>query len=290
MANESERGNFIGVTDEISDALAAALVQKVVVLPLIYSEDIPQGTNVKKFRQDGSLTAATVAESTAYTFGAGSEVTQTSQTATATKKMVSSKLTDEAMRFRNEDEITIATRQGAAIGRALDDEVKALFSGFSNQITATSILTVDDIFDAAYTVNAALAASEDTLVGVFDKKGMTEIRKEVAASSGAVYSNTAMSTLVQELLLEDVDKPAGYVAHLGGVDCYETTGLPTDSSDDVALVFSPSNALAGIYDTGINTWAIPKGSEGVFMEITSWTYSDAIEWVDAAGCGVLSDS
>lgn len=290
MANETEQGNIIGVTDEISDALAAALVQKVVVLPLIYSEDMPDGTNVKKFRKDGSLTAETVAESAAYSFSGSSELTQTSSTATATKKMVSSKLTAEAMRFRGEDEISIAARQGAAIGRALDDEILALFSGFSSQVTATSTLTTEDIIDAATTVATALAASENTLVGVFDYKGISEVKKEVAASSGAVYSNGAMSTLVRELMLDDVDRPMGYVAHFAGVDLYQTNGLPTDAGDHVALVFNPEMAIAGMYDQGIETWVVNKGSEGVFKEITSYTFSDAIEWQDAAGCGVKSDT
>lgn len=291
MAFESEQANFVGVTDELSDALAAALVQKVVAVPLIHSEDVPGGTNVKLFRQDGSLTAETVAESAAYTFSANSEVTQTSATATATKKMVSSKLTVEAMRFRGEDESSIAMRQGAAIGRALDDEILALFSGFSNRITATSTLTVNDILDGIYTVLNALAAPEgETLVGVFDYKGINEVKKEIGASTGTVYANQAMSTLVRELFQDDADKPNGFVAHLGGCDLYQTDGLPTDTGDDVALVFNPDMAIAGIYDSEISTWSVPKGSEGVYMEMTSWTFSDAIEWVDAAGCGVLSDT
>ena len=95
MAFETELSNIIHRTDDISAAISAELVETVVVLPTIYTEDTTGGTNVKKFRKDGSLVAEAVAESAAYTFSANSELTQTSSTATATKIAVASKLTVE---------------------------------------------------------------------------------------------------------------------------------------------------------------------------------------------------
>ena len=96
MANETELGNFNHPTDVLSDAISAALVQNIVVMPLIYMENLAGLVNVKEFQKDGSLVAEELAESAPYTFGAGSELTQTSVTSTATKFACVSKVTVEA--------------------------------------------------------------------------------------------------------------------------------------------------------------------------------------------------
>jgi hypothetical protein len=289
MAFESEQGNFVGPTDEVSDAMAAALVQKIMMVPLIYSEDIPAETNVKVFKQDGKVEAVTLAESAPYTFNADSEIVQSSFTATATKKVVGSKLTVEAGRYRGEDEISVATRQGEGIGRALDNEIFALFGSFANSVGATgTALAGATILDAAFTVKEALAAGEQRLRGVFDYKGLNELKTEVNASGSALYGNDAMSSFVTDLFQSNTDTPRGFVTHFGGVDLYESAGVTDDGTDDTGLVFNPEMAIAGIYDPSISVWMLPKGSEGLYTEIMSWTFSDAIEWVDLAGCRVIS--
>lgn len=285
MANETELSNIAHKTDEISDAISGALVQSVVVLPLIFTEDLPMGTNIKLFRKDGNLVAEGLAESTAYTFGSNSELTQTTVTATATKFVCASKLTVESQQFSTMTPAQIAQKQGEALARDLDDEILALFSSFSNQITATDVLTVDDVLDGAFTVDSNLAGGTGALVGVFDYKGINELRKELIASGAAVFSQRNQTSL-----LEGIKAGNGFSGTLPGVDLYTSNGLPTSGGDDVALVFNPNNAIAGMVSPSVNVIVNEKGSEGFYTEIASYVFFDAVEWNDVAGAGVLSDT
>lgn len=286
MAFETEQGNAARVTDVISDAISAALVERVVVAPLVYTEDLPQGTNVKKFRKDGSLTAEAVAESGTYSFSGSSELTQTSVSATAIKTAVASKLTVEAEQFSDLDISKLAREQGAALARAIDDEILALFDGFSTQVTSTTVLTVDDLMTACYNVFAGNAGGAQTLVGVLDHKGAHEIRKEIANSSASIWSQESLTTLLRGAQ----EAANGYVGAIPGLELYATSGLPTDSSDDVGLVFNPMLAIAGMVSPSVNVRTSWEGSAGGYTEVYSYIFSDFVEWNDAAGCGVLSDS
>lgn len=286
MAFETERANIVQPTDEISAILGGALVEKMVIVPLIYKEAVPMDTNVKKFRKAGSLIAADVAESTSYTYDAGDEYTETAVSATAAKTLVISKLTAEAERFGGNSRGKLATAAGEAIGRALDDKAVALFDGFSNQVTATSVLTVDKLLDAAYTVHNALAGDSRQLIGALDYKGANEIKKEIVASSAAAYAQPGQTSP----LTGQFEQGNGFIGSVPGIDLYATTGLPTDTGDDVGLVFNPNKAFAGIMDPSIQYREVFKASEGVYTELAAWLFNDIVEWYDEAGCGVKSDS
>jgi len=286
MANETERANVVAPTDVISQGISAALVPNVVVMPLIYTEDLPTGTNLKKMRKAGSLTAETIAESNAYTFSASSEYTETSVNATAAKSVVISKATVELQQFSDTMSLDKLTEeQGKALARAVDAKPKALFSGLSQTVTSTNILTVADLMQAAYLVQSGTSGvSGGQLRGVLDFKGVNEIRKEIVASGAAVFSQESMTSL-----LSGIVQLNGYVGSIPGVDLFATNGLPTDSSDDVGAVFDPNICFAGIVGV-VDNRSVWKGSEGLFDEMTAWIFSAYVEWNDAAGCGVKSDT
>jgi hypothetical protein len=285
MANETELSNFAIPTDVVSDAIAQALVQKVVALPRIYSEDLPVGTNLKKFRKDGSLTAEEIAESASYSFSSSSELTQSSVNSTATKFVCVSKLSVEAQQFAGVTPAMLYQKQGEAIARDLDDEILALASGLSTSVTATNVLTVNDIMTAVYNVqNGTQGVSSGVLDGLFDYKGVMEIRKELLSAGAAVFSQPQQTSL-----LAGTANNSGFVGSLPGVNIYQTNGLPTTGGDDIAIVFDPALAFASVYG-GMQNRASWKGSEGFFDELSTFLFFDVIEWNDAAGCGVRSDT
>lgn len=289
MANETEISNSAHVTDVISDGISAALVEQVVCLPHVYSEDLPVGTAVKLFRKDGSLTAENINESASYTFSASSELTQTTVSATAVKTVCVSKNTIESQQFGLIDNAKLIREQAAAIARKLDDDVLALFSGFTGNtaVTSTNILTVADIMQAVYSVNAAYASPMNgQLVGIFDFKGINEVRKELVASGASVFSMPSMATLLANM----PEKPKGYAGSLPGVDLYQIAGLPTSGGDDVALVFNPALAFAGMYSPSVITKMVWVGSGGFWDEIASILFNKVVEYNDTAGCRVLSDT
>lgn len=286
MAYESEFGNFGHPTDVISDALSPALVDAVVVAPLVYTESAPLETNVKLFRKAGTLTAQDVAESASHTYAAGDEYTETEITATLAKSIVYMKITAEAERFHSAALSKTVAEAGRALARRLDDKVLALFSGFStqnNDRTGTT-LDVETLMEAAYSVYAANAGFGRQLVGVLDFKGALEIKKDVNASASAVYSQPERTNL----LAGSFAATNGFIGSIPGVDLYATSGLPTSGSDDVSLVFNPDIAIAGMVDPAVTVWENTVTADGMFKEYAAYLFNTFVEWNDAAGVGVLS--
>jgi hypothetical protein len=274
-------------TDVVSDGITAALAEKVKVVPFVKAEDLPTNTAVKLFRKDGSVTGETISEAGAYSYSANGEVTQSSVSATAIKTCVCTKITVEGIQFGTISEADIPAYHSAGIGRALDDEIVALFSGFTgNTLTCTSTLTAEDILQGAYKVNASYCARDgQNLVGFFDYKGVYEILKQLVQAGGTAFANES-----QISLLKGASRNNGYRGSLPGVDIYETDGLPTTGSDDQALVFNPDLAFGGMYGPSVQTWRIPVGSSGFHVEYASWLFHKVIEWNDTAGACIRSDT
>jgi hypothetical protein len=294
MANETEYSNIVKVAAVISDGVTPALVDRIVVAPLIRYEPLPVGqSNAKLFRKDGNLTAEEVNESTVHTVdAAGQELTQTSVTATAVKLCSNCILSVEAQTFTSVTLADISRKIAEAIARDWDDEILALFSGFTgNTVTSTSVLTINDILEAVYKIRAAsYGVSGGQLKGVFDFKGIFEIQKELTASSAA-----HLGVPGQIELLAGIQAPNGYVGSKAGVDFYQTSGLPTSGSDDVALVFDPQMAFGAMAAAApvVNVnWLGGAGSAqgGYSHEVSGYFFCDVIEWNDACGCAVNSDT
>lgn len=287
MANETELSNVTTVGNAISALMSPAFKEAAIMPNLIHMETFRNNTNVIKFRKSGDLTAATLAESTAYTFSASSELTDSSVSCTAVKGVVMSKITQEALRFGGgqADTSRIAAEQGRAIARLFDDTALALFSGFSTQVTASSILTVAKMLEAQYRVYNGNVPVDGRLTAVLDYKGAHEIRAEIAASSASAYVNPAFLDI-----LNGTPQANNYVGNVVGIDVFQSIGLPTSASDDVALVFNPRWAFCAGVGGAFETEIARKLSEGLYYEVASWMFFDIKEWNDAAGVGLLSDT
>lgn len=285
MANEIEKGNFGKPTDVMSDIVGGALIEKAIVAPLVYSEDVPGVTDKKKFVKQGTVDAADLAESASHSYGAGDEYTETEVTVTAAKTTAVSKVTAEAIRFGGGAIDKVLTAQGAGIARAIDDKIIALFDGFSNQVSSGSgsTLQAEDLLDGVQTVHGNLAGDEAQLVAVVSYKGANDLKKELIGSSAAVFGQESQTSLLQG----PFENMAGFVGSLPGVDVYATTGLPTATADDVGAVFNPNKAFAMMADPSVNVWEVPVGSGGVWVELISYLFNGVSEWYDEAGVEVL---
>lgn len=291
MAFETELGNLITIGNAVSSAMGAAFVNKAQGLSLVYTEPFAANTNVLKFQVAGSLTAETVAESTDYTYSANSELTDSSVSCTAKKSVLGTKITVEAARFGGGSARLdrIAAEHGAAHARLFDADLKALFSSISTGVTATTILTKDNLIDARYNVVSGIkGAFSGRLVAMLDYKGVAEIQKELTNISASAFGN--MENLGILGLPSTAD---GYAGNLVGIDIYQTDGLPTSGGDDVGCVWDPLNTFAAGVDgiDGINnTLKDPAAINGLSQEILTWTFFKVVEWRDAGGCRVLSDT
>lgn len=289
MANETELSNFVTVGNAISALVSPAFVKASIGLNLVHAEDFPSDTNTIKFRKSGSLVAETLAESTAYTKSSNSELTDSSVSCTAEKGVIATEITVEALRFGTAaaNFERLANEHGLALARLFDSSLLTLFSSVSGAVTATTTLTKDNLLDAAYTVRSAMKGAHGggRLAGVFDYKGVNEIRKELTSISASAFSNLSMLSLVS------TPQANGLAGEFAGIEIYETDGLPTDSGDDVACVFHPMFAFAaglgGEFQTMVN---FKDASGGYLYEVSSYFFYKVIEWNDTAACRVKSDT
>lgn len=291
MSYESELGNLITIGNAVSSLLGESFVNGAQGLSLIQTEPFPDNTNVVKIPIDGILTAETVAESTDYTYSASSELTETSITCTAKKTVLGTKITVEAARFgANRARLDrIAAKHGQAHARLFDADLKALFSSIATGVTASTVLIKDNLIDARYNIVSAMkAAFSGKLVGMFDFKGVSEIQKELTSISASAFGNMELLGVL------GMPNPGnGYAGNVVGIDIYQTDGLPTSSSDDVACVWDPSACFYAGVDGGEglnNTLKDPSAINGLSTEVLTWTFFKIVEWRDTAGCRVLSDT
>lgn len=291
MAFETELGNVTTIGNAVSAAMGPAFVNRSQGLPLVYTEVFPDNTNVIKFQVSGNLVAETVAESTDYTYSANSELTDSAITCTAKKAVVGSKLTVEAVRFGQPGAnlARIAQNAGEAHARLFDADLKALFPSIATTVTATTILTKDNLIDARYNiVNSMKGAFSGKLVAMLDYKGVGEIQKEITSTTAACFGNMQ--------LLGVLGMPVqgnGYCGNLLGIDIYQTDGLATTGGDDQACVWDPMNCFAaGIDGTNgfYNSLKDPAAINGISTEFLTWAFFKIVEWRDLAGCMVRSDT
>lgn len=286
MAFETELSNIVIPTDVVSDGIGMALASAVVVLPLIYKENLPANTNVKKVRKNGKLEASALSESSNFTYDANSEFTQTSVTATATKQVIVYKNTVESEQFGGVNSGAMSVEMGRGLGRLLDDNIITLFSSFTtNTIVAEAAgLTGVGLLRAKMRVDASLAGASRNLVAVINHRQAFDIRSEVYQSAAANFAQPS-----QISLLQGYQQPNGFAGTLPGLDIYVTDGLPTGAGDATALVFNPERAFFGMYSAAPDVRVNWIGSQGFFTEVTAHMFSTVLEWYDEAGCRVTSD-
>lgn len=288
MANENELSNLQLPTDAISVAMSEAFVAAAFYLPFVYTEEYPDDTKLIKFRKRGSGTAQTVAEGGNYSVGAGSEITDSSVSATAEKKVFSTTHTVEQGRFGGiMGRLPRFTQEHArAIARLFDADVKTLHSSLSNTQTATATLTAADVLDALQQVEeAADGAFSGTAVGTISHKQANDLRKVLAAVTATPFSSQLSAGLLGPIA------PANVKEYLG-VNFIATSGLPTDTGDDVGAIFDPSLCFAAGVDGrgGFESEVRFVGNQGLHYEFTTWTYWKAVLWNDTAGVALKSDS
>jgi hypothetical protein len=284
--NITEYGNAITYPKVLSDLMAPAFVKATCMMNLIHAEDLPALSMVKQFTKDGSLTAATLAQSTALAIDSNGELTRTAVDATASKCAVSSGISVEALRFSDIDLDTIATRQASAIARFVDNDALSLLGGFSTAVTSVAGLTIDDIQLGQYNIyNSECPNKEVPLAVVIAHKGHYEIKKEIQSSGASAWTSQAMLGILQA-------RPQAncYAGSLPNLDFYATSGFGTSGGDNQQGIFHPMWALAGMFDTAPVLVTNMKGSEGLYQEAVSYYFYDIVEWNDAAGVNLNSNT
>jgi hypothetical protein len=283
----TELGNIVTPTDVISDVLGPALVKKVTMMNLMHVEDIPTGTPVKKFRKDGALTepSATTAESNAVALATGGELSQTSVSATAAKMAISSALSVEEQEWGSVTLADIALKQADAIARGVDTTALSRTSGFSQTVTSSAGLALEDIYLAGYTIdNNEVPDLEVQKAVVISRKARHNLQIQSLQTGASAFVNSQFLSI-----LNDRPRPNNLVASIPGYDIYATSGFATSGGDNLQLVLHPKYGLAGMFAPRPVTWVVNKGTEGLYSESVTYWFFAIVEWYDQACVTLASD-
>ena len=164
-----------------------------------------------------------------------SSTTVSTSSVTATIKEVGAQvlLTDVARMGAGNPAVELGTVLGNAIAKKMDQDLIALFDGFSTSLGAASQeITVADIFKAAATLRAANApGSVAAVLHPFHAFQLqANLTNTFANPNGGEAQNEAMMN--------------GFVGSLAGIDIYQSSNITVDGSGDAkGAVFVPE-ALA----------------------------------------------
>lgn len=290
MAFETELANMVHQTDVISSISAEAFTTVDSPWALIRTDTFPDVTNVIQFPKLGKIDAAAGAESTALTYSSAHELTDDSISVTGTRKETAVKMTLEQLRFGGPYNTMERGVQQAvnALSRLAASELKTLFSSVSSSVTATDILTKDNLLDARYTVRSTVksASRSNKLVGYFDYKGLKELSKELTDTSASAFTGQVSLGIIGDAT------PGTPKGELFDIVLFETDGLPTASTDDVACVWDPSLGFCAGVD-GINGFQYEitrPTSQTPWFELYAYTFWNIKEWHDGGCVRVLSDT
>jgi hypothetical protein len=286
VANVTTFADSVNPTDVLSNLIAPALVKRVCMMNLMSTDSLPEGTLTKLVTRRGSLSSAAIlAEATAQAVNA--QLTDTSTSLQIAKAALVSGISVEQLDFGNITLGRMAQEHADDIARFVDNDSLSLFTSFTNSVTATSVLTIDDLELGAFNIyDSDVPNPEVPFASVLSHRGHLNIKQELRAEGASAYRNESFLQVLQTN-----PQPNCFVGNIPGIgDIYATSGHQTSGGDTVQAIFHPVWALAGAFAPAPVVWIDQKGSEGFYTEAASYYYYDVIEFLDAAGTQVLSDT
>lgn len=276
----------------LSRLLGPALVEASTWLNLVYAETCSEDSNKIRLQKSGSLIAEGVNEGAVYVpSDANSDITDTYVEITAAKIVSGSVLTAEQQRFGGvfRQIPRFGEEQGRAIARKFDVDCNALINSVTETATAAALLDTDTLLEAVYKVRNGLLPA-GPLSAVLDRKGISELQKQVANSGAAIYSSQYNHPIF------GTPKPNNFIANLLGVDIYQMSGLSTTGGDDQGVLFDPRYFIGAAMGGDVITvprWmgqGVSSENAGLSWELLSYIFYGVAVYYDAAACEVRSDT
>ena len=221
MANEVDTGVTSALYANMVQAALFTLSERTVIRPLVRQYDM---TGTPGLTAQIPIYPALTADSPADGGDLSNkafEVT-TSKTLTAAERGVLVTLTDLAQETASEDVAAAVGRQiGDAMAKKVDEDLAALFPGFSNSVgSGAAELTVEDLFKAAATLRANQAPGP--YVAVVHPYQAYQLKKQLTGAGNTNMVNP--SDLGNEALR------AGLVGTVAGITVFESTVVTGDSA------------------------------------------------------------
>lgn len=282
MANETTSSTLSALYTTIQQTALFTMQEKAFMRPLIRNYNLvgqpgkAAHVGIYPTVSTGSLVSGEGTDAT------NIAITATEKTFTAAEVAALATLTDTARDSANDDTAaSIGRVLGETIAKKVDEDIAALFSGFSTAAGggAATELTPDDILAAI----AVLRANNVTgpYVGVFHPYQTYNLRKVLANAGAATVP--ALSNAGNEVLSN------GYIGRLFGVDIFESSVVTgTSAGAYVGAVMHP-DALAFCLKKDLTIETQRDASLRATEIVASMTYAVG-ELFDVHGVKIITDA
>lgn len=209
-------------------------------------------------------------------------IVATEKTLTATEVAALATLTDTARDSANDDTAaSIGRVLGETIAKKVDEDIAALFAGFSTSVGGGSgtELTPDDILGAVATLRGNNVVGP--YVAVFHPYQTYNLRK-VLANAGAA-NTPSLSDVGNEVL------SMGYIGRLFGVDIYESSVVTGSSAGAYVGAVMHSDALGFALKKDLTIETERNASLRATEIVASMTYAVG-EIFDGYGVKIITDA
>lgn len=282
MANEVTSTSLAGLYTTIQQTALFTMQEKAFMRPLIRNYNLVGQPG--KAAHVGIYPTVSTANITSGegTNASNIAISATEKTFTATEIAAMATLTDLARDSANDDTAaSIGRVLGETLARKVDEDIAALFSGFSGAIGGGSgtELTPDDILAAIATLRNSSVVGP--YVGVFHPYQTYNLRK-VLANAGAA-TTPALSDVGNEVLR------GGYIGRLFGVDIFESAVVTGASSGAYIGAVMHSDALAFALKRDLTIETQRDASLRATEIVASMTYAVG-ELFDAHGVKIITDA
>lgn len=282
MANETTSSTLSALYTTIQQTALFTMQERAFMRPLVRNYNLV-GQPGKAAHVGIYPTLAT----SAITSGEGTDasnnaITATEKTFTATEKAVMATLTDTARDSTADDSAAAIGRiLGETLAKKIDEDIAALFSGFSSGVGGGSgtELTPDDILAAIATLRANSVTGP--YIGVFHPYQTYNLRKVLANAGAATVP--ALSDLGNEVLR------GGYIGRLFGVDIFESAVVTGTSAGAYVGAVMHSDALAFCLKKDLTLETQRDASLRATEIVASMTYAVG-ELFDLHGVKIITDA
>jgi N4-gp56 family major capsid protein len=279
MANEVTSSITSETFANIVQAAQFTLSEKTVIRPLVHNYDMTGSPGLTA--QVPNYAAIAAAGLTEGTDAANTAWNTTSTTITATEVGVMVTLTDLATSASVGDLAAAAGRQlGDAMAKKVDDDLAALFSGFSNSVGSGSAeVSIEDFFKASATLRTNNAPGPYTAV---IHPYQAHQLKKLLTNAGSTISHNLSE--VGNTALKD-----GFVGRLAGIDIFESTCVTGASGGNYIGAAFSQDALGFVLKRAMKVEAQRDASMRGTEYVGTIAYGVA-ETFDDYGVGILGDA
>jgi len=264
----------------IVQAALFTLSEQTVIRPLVRNYDMTNTPGlVAQIPKYGTIAAAGVAEGT--DLSSPTSFSTDVATLTAAEVGVNVTLTDIAREGAAEDVAAAIGRQiGEGMAKKVDEDLAALFSGFSNTVgSGAAEITIEDLFKAAATLRNNNAPGP--YVAVLHPYQAFQIKKQLT-NAGATMSHNLSD--VGNIALQD-----GFVGRIAGIDIFESTVVTGDSAGAFVGAAMSSDAIGYMVKRNMRIEEQRDASLRATEYVGSMAYGVG-ELFDAYGVGIIGDA